>query len=169
MGDYHVWFRERLGMKIPLPTRPRWKCQYRIVFISVSKYRKTVLHGKNMYKFERYRQMGLLDFNQPFVPSLLVEFHKCLSEDLLSEINGMIIGYNTLDDSTAGGGSQPDADENAETLILVSRLDEKEWHGLDKIAKSPKNKLKGRLLKFSPVAYCRVNSLTERILQICKK
>ena len=39
----------------------------------------------------------------------------------------------------------------------------------DKIAKSPKNKLKGRLLKFSPVAYCRVNSLTERILQICKK
>lgn len=40
---------------------------------------------------------------------------------------------------------------------------------LDKIAKSPKNKLKVRLLKFSPAAYCRVNSLSKRILQICKK
>lgn len=43
MGDYHVRFRERLGVKLPLSTRPRWKCQYHIVFIP--KYRKKVLYG----------------------------------------------------------------------------------------------------------------------------
>lgn len=44
MGDYHVRFRERLGVKLPLSTRPRWKCQYHIVFIP--KYRKKKLFGQ---------------------------------------------------------------------------------------------------------------------------
>ena len=44
MGDYHVRFRERLGVRLPLSTRLRWKCQYHIVFIP--KYRKKVLYGK---------------------------------------------------------------------------------------------------------------------------
>ncbi len=44
MGDYHVRFRERLGVRFPLSTRPRWKCQYHIVFIP--KYRKKTLYGK---------------------------------------------------------------------------------------------------------------------------
>ena len=44
MGDYHVRFRERLGVKFPLSTRPRWKCQYHIVFIP--KYRKKKLFGQ---------------------------------------------------------------------------------------------------------------------------
>lgn len=44
MGDYHVRFCERFGVKFPLSTRPRWKCQYHIVFIP--KYRKKVLYGK---------------------------------------------------------------------------------------------------------------------------
>ena len=44
MGDYHVRFRERLGVKLPLSTRLRWKCQYHIVFIP--KYRKKVLYGR---------------------------------------------------------------------------------------------------------------------------
>ena len=34
----------------------------------------------------------------PFVPSLLVEFRKRLTEDVLGEINEMIIDYNTPDD-----------------------------------------------------------------------
>lgn len=44
MREYHVRFRERFGVKFPLSTRPRWKCQYHIVFIP--KYRKKVLYGK---------------------------------------------------------------------------------------------------------------------------
>lgn len=43
MGDYHVRFRERFGVKFPLSTRPRWKCQYHIVFIP--KYRRKVMYG----------------------------------------------------------------------------------------------------------------------------
>lgn len=34
----------------------------------------------------------------PFVPSLLVEFRKRLSEDVLNEINEMIIAYNAQKD-----------------------------------------------------------------------
>ena len=61
----------------------------------------------------------------PFVPSLLVEFRKRLTDDILGEINEMIISYNTPDDPGPGSGSNPDADtsetdtdENAGTLIL---------------------------------------------------
>ncbi len=59
----------------------------------------------------------------PFVPSLLVEFRKRLTDDLLGEINEMIIAYNALDDPTPGGGNKPDAAEtdtagNNKTLIL---------------------------------------------------
>ena len=59
----------------------------------------------------------------PFVPSLLVEFRKRLTDDILGEINEMIIAYNTPDDPTPGGGSNPDAAEtdtaeNNGTLIL---------------------------------------------------
>ena len=49
----------------------------------------------------------------PFVPSLLVEFRKRLSEEVLNEINEMIIEYNTPkddqdddDDHGNGGGEQ---------------------------------------------------------------
>ena len=52
----------------------------------------------------------------PFVPSLLVEFRKRLSEEVLNEINEMIIKYNTQqedrvdqdddDDHGNGGGEQ---------------------------------------------------------------
>ena len=44
MREYHVRFCERFGVKFPLSTRPRWKCQHHIVFIP--KYRKKVLYGK---------------------------------------------------------------------------------------------------------------------------
>lgn len=44
MREYHVRFRERFGVKLPLSTRPRYKCQYHIVFIP--KYRKRILYGK---------------------------------------------------------------------------------------------------------------------------
>ena len=65
----------------------------------------------------------------PFVPSLLVEFRKRLSEDVLNEINEMIIAYNTQqddDDSDDGNGDASQSDqensamdsENAGTLIL---------------------------------------------------
>ena len=58
----------------------------------------------------------------PFVPSLLVEFRKRLTEDILAEINEMIIEYNHPDDP--GTGSSNGSDDNSEngdnqgTLIL---------------------------------------------------
>jgi len=60
----------------------------------------------------------------PFVPSLLVEFRKRLTDDVLSEINEMIAEYNRPDDPNGGGsGSDSDADttkdtDNQGTLIL---------------------------------------------------
>ena len=66
----------------------------------------------------------------PFVPSLLVEFRKRLSEDVLNEINEMIIEYsaqkNDHDDDDNHDGDANDSDhhgktdtsENAGTLIL---------------------------------------------------
>ena len=65
----------------------------------------------------------------PFVLSLLVEFRKRLSEDVLNEINEMIIAFNAQqddDDSNDGSGDAGQSDqqdsatdsENAGTLIL---------------------------------------------------
>lgn len=65
----------------------------------------------------------------PFVPSLLVEFRKRLSEDVLNQINEMIIAFNAQqddDDSNDGSGDAGQSDqqdsatdsENAGTLIL---------------------------------------------------
>ena len=46
-----------------------------------------------------------------FVPSLLVEFRKRLTDDILGEINEMIIAYNTPDVPTPDGGSKSDTTE----------------------------------------------------------
>ena len=65
----------------------------------------------------------------PFVPSLLVEFRKRLSEDVLNEINEMIIEYNAQksDDNDSNDGDNSgsndtdntsDSSENSGTLIL---------------------------------------------------
>lgn len=53
-------------------------------------------------------------------------FRRRSNEHILSEINEMIIDYNTPDDPTPGGGSktdetESDADENAGALILDAR------------------------------------------------
>lgn len=42
---------------------------------------------------------------EPFVPSLLVEFRKRLTDDILGDINEMIIACNTPDDNPPAGGS----------------------------------------------------------------
>lgn len=61
----------------------------------------------------------------PFVPSLLVEFRKRLTAEILGDINDMILEYNTPDDdddpngSPYGGGSNESSSEgNSGTLIL---------------------------------------------------
>jgi IS5 family transposase len=56
----------------------------------------------------------------PFVPSLLVEFRKRLSAEVLEEINEMIIEYNTPDNPPPMGGGSNDDDEkeNSGTMIL---------------------------------------------------
>lgn len=51
--------------------------------------------------------IGLSGYQQepPFAPSLLVEFRKRLTDDILGDINEMIIGFNHPDDHTPAGGS----------------------------------------------------------------
>ena len=60
---------------------------------------------------------------EPFVPSLLVEFRKRLTDDILGDINEMIIAYNTPDDTPPAGGNGSEGSdaaptENKGTLIL---------------------------------------------------
>lgn len=70
--------------------------------------------------------IGLSEYQEeaPFTPSLLVEFRKRLTDEILSEINEMIAQYNRPDDPSDGGGSGTDHDEksgegeNKGTLIL---------------------------------------------------
>lgn len=56
----------------------------------------------------------------PFVPSLLVEFRKRLTAEVLEEINEMIIAYNAPDDppTTGGGDDNEESETNSGTLIL---------------------------------------------------
>lgn len=58
----------------------------------------------------------------PFVPSLLVEFRKRLTDEILTEINEMIAEYNSPQDPPPSGGDDPDRDDsetdNRGTLIL---------------------------------------------------
>ena len=68
--------------------------------------------------------VGLPGFQNkpPFVPSLLVEFRKRLNDEIMTEINEMIIAYNTPDDPGPGGGSDLSAETektaNSRTIIL---------------------------------------------------
>ena len=69
--------------------------------------------------------IGLHGYQQkaPYAPSLLVEFRKRLTDDILGEINEMIIQYNHPDDPGPGeGGHEPakgtNEDTNEGTLIL---------------------------------------------------
>ena len=57
---------------------------------------------------------------QPYAPSLLVEFRKRLTAEILGEINDMFLTYNKDDEQgTPSGGSEDNPDvENNGTLIL---------------------------------------------------
>lgn len=58
----------------------------------------------------------------PFVPSLLVEFRKRLTDEILTEINEMIAEYNSPKDPPPGGGNDLDSSDsetdNQGTLIM---------------------------------------------------
>lgn len=61
----------------------------------------------------------------PFVPSLLVEFRKRLTADILGDINDMILEYNSPDDNSNSGGlaggsssGETSGDGNSGTLML---------------------------------------------------
>ena len=68
--------------------------------------------------------IGLHGYQQeaPYAPSLLVEFRKRITDEILGEINEMIIQYNHPDDPASGsGGDTPESgtdDSNQGTLIL---------------------------------------------------
>ena len=73
--------------------------------------------------------IGLPGYQQepPYVPSLLVEFRKRLTDEILGDINEMIIEFNHPDDGRPSGGSKASADkdekpsatdDNSGTLIL---------------------------------------------------
>lgn len=60
----------------------------------------------------------------PFVPSLLVVFRKRLTDEILSEINEMIIDFNTPDDPTPGGGKDEDRSGNSEKSETADAQDD---------------------------------------------
>lgn len=68
--------------------------------------------------------IGLNGYQQeaPYVPSLLVEFRKRLTDEILGEINELILQYNHPDDPGSGSGNSasgtPEKPENKGTLIL---------------------------------------------------
>ena len=71
--------------------------------------------------------VGLPGFQNepPYVPSLLVEFRKRLNDEIMTEINEMIIAFNSPDDPGPGNGGgsgsddvTPDQPENSGTIIL---------------------------------------------------
>ena len=68
--------------------------------------------------------IGLHGYQQkaPYAPSLLVEFRKRLTDEVLGEINEMIIRYNHPDapgpGSDSSGSEESDPSENSGTLIL---------------------------------------------------
>lgn len=67
--------------------------------------------------------IGLHGYQQsaPYAPSLLVEFRKRLTDEILGEINEMIIQCNHPDDPASGSDgddTKDDADDNQGTLIL---------------------------------------------------
>lgn len=60
--------------------------------------------SENPY-YQYFIGMPGFDPKPPFAPSLLVEFRKRLTEEILGEINEMIIAYNHPDDHKPGGSS----------------------------------------------------------------
>ncbi len=60
--------------------------------------------SENPY-YQYFIGMPGFDPKPPFAPSLLVEFRKRLTEEILGEINEMIITYNHPDDHKPGGSS----------------------------------------------------------------
>ena len=68
--------------------------------------------------------IGLHGYQQkaPYAPSLLVEFRKRLTDEILGEINEMIIRYNHPDGPGSGSGEAPKGEDktadNSGTLIL---------------------------------------------------
>ncbi len=78
---------------------------------------------ENMY-YQYFIGIPGFQSEPPCVPSLQVEFRKCLNDEIMIEINEMIIDYNSPDDPGPGIGSGSDSDkssvesENSETIIL---------------------------------------------------
>ncbi len=70
--------------------------------------------------------IGLPGFQNelPFVSSLLVEFRKRLDDEVMTEVNEMLIAYNTPDNPEPGDGGGNDSDaalnepKNSGTIIL---------------------------------------------------
>ena len=63
----------------------------------------------------------------PFAPSLLLEFRKRLTDEVLMEINELIAEYNDPDDPSSGGGADDNApadkpQTNSGTLMLDTNM-----------------------------------------------
>ena len=63
--------------------------------------------------------IGLAGYQQeaPFVLSLLIEFRKRLTDDILSEINKMIIEFNQPNEETLSGGSNSGSENEDSTAF----------------------------------------------------
>lgn len=115
--------------------------------------------------------------------SLLVEFHRRLTDDILDEINEMTIAYNTPEDPSPDSGSEQgttetDTTENNETLTLDATCipqniscpqDVNLLNEAGEILKKIVDDLCGKFDHFIPRMYCRNARKDYLNLAKCKK
>ena len=99
MGDYHVRFRERLGVKLPLSTRPKWECKYHIVF--APKYRRKMIYGKIKADIahilsELCKRKGIEIIATEVCPDHIHMFVRIPPKYSVSEIMGYLKGKGSL-------------------------------------------------------------------------
>lgn len=67
---------------------------------------------ENMY-YQYFIGIPGFQSEPPYVPSLQVEFRKCLNDEIMIEINEMIIAYNSPDSPGPENGGGRDSDESS--------------------------------------------------------
>ena len=116
----------------------------------------------------------------PFVPSLLVEFRKRLSGEILEKINEMIIEYNIQKDQTEGNDDENNEEKgNKGTLILdatcvpqnikypqdielLNEAREKAEEMIDKICKMNKIKMPKMYRQVAHIEYLKIAKSKKR-------
>ena len=111
---YAKLFSDKVGM----PAKPLRMALGSLLIQKEYKYsdRELVEQLKENPYYQFFIGLPGYEYKSPFTPSLLVEFRKRLTDDVIAEINEMIIEFNNSDDNNDDSDSS--AGKNKGTLIL---------------------------------------------------